>query len=67
MRDVKFTDKSGQKANMPNAYIRGSQVMYIALPDMLRNSPSLQKLNMLAVQEEAAAVAASHQPKRQRT
>eukprot|EP00461_Guttulinopsis_vulgaris_P002301 UN02302 len=35
---------------MDNAYIRGSQVVYIVLPDMLRNSANLQPREIIASQ-----------------
>jgi small nuclear ribonucleoprotein D3 len=65
MKDVRFTDKNGKKNNVSNAYIRGSQVMYIVLPDMLRNSPSLQK-NVRAV-DDGQEDDAQHVAKKQRT
>lgn len=47
MKNVEYTDKSGKKSSIHNSYIRGSQVMYVVLPDMFKNSANLQSRESL--------------------
>ena len=39
LRDVKMTAKDGRQSHFEQLYIRGSQVKYFVLPEMLKNSP----------------------------
>ena len=41
MRDVTATYRDGRSAHLSNIYIRGSQVRFAILPDMLKNAPML--------------------------
>ena len=41
MRDVTATYRDGRSAHLTNIYVRGSQVRFAILPDMLKNAPML--------------------------
>lgn len=41
MRDVTATYRDGRSAHLSNIYVRGSQVRFCILPDMLKNAPML--------------------------
>ncbi|XP_002126080.1 small nuclear ribonucleoprotein Sm D3-like [Ciona intestinalis] len=42
MQDVTVTYRDGRTAQLQNIYIRGSQVRFMILPDMLKNAPMLR-------------------------
>lgn len=71
MQNVQHTGANGTKTTVDNAYIRGSQVLFIILPDMLKNSANLQPRQVAAQirdHDKQRASAASEVPaaKRQR-
>lgn len=39
MHDVTFTNSRGEDSHMDKVYIRGSNIVFFILPDMLANSP----------------------------
>lgn len=39
LQAVAYTSREGMKSQLDHVYLRGSQVRFIILPDMLRNSP----------------------------
>ncbi|CAG5105218.1 Oidioi.mRNA.OKI2018_I69.chr1.g1931.t1.cds [Oikopleura dioica] len=41
LRDVSATYRDGRSAHLSNIFIRGSQVRFAILPDMLKNAPML--------------------------
>ena len=41
MRDVTATYRDSSSAHLSNIYVRGSQVRFAILPDMLKNAPML--------------------------
>ena len=43
MQDVSVTYRDGQTAQLQNIYVRGSQVCFMVLPDMLKNAPMLRQ------------------------
>ena len=43
MQDVTVTYRDGRTAQLQNIYIRGSQVRFMILPDMLKNAPMLRQ------------------------
>lgn len=43
MQDVTVTYRDGRTASLQNIYIRGSQVRFMILPDMLKNAPMLKQ------------------------
>ena len=40
---ISKTDKSGRVPSLDHAYIRGSQIRFIILPDMLKHAPLFRK------------------------
>jgi len=44
MQDVTVTFRDGRTAQLQNIYIRGSQVRFMILPDMLKNAPMLRQV-----------------------
>lgn len=51
--DVVMTAKDGRITKMENVYIRGSQIKFMILPDLLKNSPILDKVKQLKRQDDA--------------
>jgi len=43
MTNVSFTAKDGSKHPMEYVFIRGSQVRYFIIPDMLKNAPMFRR------------------------
>ena len=48
MLNVTMTHRSGNTEQLQKIYIRGSQVRFMILPDMLKNAPMLQNQNKQA-------------------
>ena len=44
LSEVLRTAKNGQISKLPNVYLRGSSIRFIALPDLLKNAPVFQKV-----------------------
>jgi small nuclear ribonucleoprotein D3 len=44
MSDVLRTARDGKISKLPNVYLRGSSIRFIALPDLLKNAPIFQKV-----------------------
>ena len=42
--DVKMTGKDGKVTHLDQLYLRGSQIKFIIVPDMLKNSPMFKKI-----------------------
>mmetsp|Transcript_85 Transcript_85/g.150 ORF Transcript_85/g.150 Transcript_85/m.150 type:complete len:112 (+) Transcript_85:132-467(+) len=51
--DVVMTARDGRVSKMENVYIRGSQINFMILPDLLKHSPALDKVKQLKRQEDA--------------
>mmetsp|Transcript_18374 Transcript_18374/g.59249 ORF Transcript_18374/g.59249 Transcript_18374/m.59249 type:complete len:115 (-) Transcript_18374:3062-3406(-) len=51
--DVVVTARDGRVSKMENVYIRGSQIKFMILPDLLRHSPVFDKVKQLKKQEDA--------------
>mmetsp|Transcript_26899 Transcript_26899/g.80636 ORF Transcript_26899/g.80636 Transcript_26899/m.80636 type:complete len:110 (+) Transcript_26899:274-603(+) len=51
--DVVVTAKDGRVTKLENAYIRGSQIKFVILPDVLKLSPAFDKVKQLKQQEDA--------------
>lgn len=45
--DVVVTARDGRVTKMDNVYIRGSQIKFFILPDLLRNSPVFDNVKQL--------------------
>ena len=56
MSDVTVTYRDGRTAQLQNIYIRGSQVRFMILPDMLKNAPMLRKMRSGAAGRGKAAI-----------
>ena len=56
MSEVIRTSRTGQISKLPNVYLRGSGIRFIALPDLLKNAPCFQKVTQMKrkMQEEQA-------------
>jgi small nuclear ribonucleoprotein D3 len=56
LSDVLRTARNGQISKLPNVYLRGSSIRFIALPDLLKSAPMFQKVaTQKRKMEEAAA------------
>ncbi|RLN50674.1 hypothetical protein BBJ28_00003077 [Nothophytophthora sp. Chile5] len=52
LSDVVLTQRDGQKAKLELVYVRGSQIKLIILPDILKNSPLLSKVQAISKKAE---------------
>jgi len=66
LSDVVRTARNGQVSKLPNVYLRGSGVRFIALPDLLKNAPVFRKVASLKKKAEAERSAAKAGNKRKR-
>jgi small nuclear ribonucleoprotein D3 len=56
LTDVLRTARNGKISKMPNVYLRGSSIRFIALPDLLKSAPIFQKVaSQKRKMEEATA------------
>jgi small nuclear ribonucleoprotein D3 len=44
LKDITFTDRYGKTIQLEQVYIRGSQVRYFIVPDMLKNAPMFKNI-----------------------
>jgi small nuclear ribonucleoprotein D3 len=44
LSEVIRTSRTGKITKLPNVYLRGSGIRFIALPDLLKNAPCFQKV-----------------------
>ena len=59
LENVVRTNRDGSKTAMEQVYIRGSQVRYFVVPDMLKHAPMFKNL----VKQKQSAPAAGQAPK----
>ncbi|KAG6946131.1 hypothetical protein JG687_00016896 [Phytophthora cactorum] len=52
LSDVVLTQRDGQKSKLELVYVRGSQIKLVILPDILKNSPLLSKVQALSKKKE---------------
>ncbi|RLN82055.1 hypothetical protein BBJ28_00018115, partial [Nothophytophthora sp. Chile5] len=52
LSDVVLTQRDGQKSKLELVYVRGSQIKLIILPDILKNSPLLSKVQAISKKAE---------------
>lgn len=45
LQNVTYIGKNGQQSKLEYVYIRGSQLKYIILPDMLKNAPMFKRFD----------------------
>lgn len=44
MKEVTMTSKNGRVVRLENVFLRGAQIKFIVLPDLLKNAPILKKI-----------------------
>jgi small nuclear ribonucleoprotein D3 len=67
LSDVLRTARNGQISKLPNVYLRGSSIRFIALPDLLKSAPMFQKVaTQKRKMEEAAAQRQGGAPKKRK-
>ena len=44
LSDVTMTHRDGRTHNLENVFVRGSQIRFIVLPDMLKNAPMFKNI-----------------------
>jgi small nuclear ribonucleoprotein D3 len=54
LSEVLRTSRNGQITKLPNVYLRGSSIRFIALPELLKNAPVFQKVATMKRKMEAA-------------
>jgi len=47
LSEVIRTARNGQISKLPNVYLRGSSIRFIALPDLLKNAPVFKKVQTM--------------------
>lgn len=48
LRNIQYTARNGQTSKLERVYIRGSNVRFVVLPDMLKNAPMFKKIGQKA-------------------
>ena len=51
--DVVVTARDGRVSKLENVYIRGSQIKFMILPDLLKHSPVFEKVKQLKKADDA--------------
>mmetsp|Transcript_26392 Transcript_26392/g.38660 ORF Transcript_26392/g.38660 Transcript_26392/m.38660 type:complete len:112 (-) Transcript_26392:572-907(-) len=67
LSEVIRTARNGQISKLPSAYLRGSSIRFIALPELLKNAPIFQKVQTMKRKMEESQAAHQRGPKRKRT
>ena len=44
LKDITLTQRDGMVSQLEQVYIRGSQIRYIIVPDMLKNAPMFKNI-----------------------
>mmetsp|Transcript_21102 Transcript_21102/g.29808 ORF Transcript_21102/g.29808 Transcript_21102/m.29808 type:complete len:118 (+) Transcript_21102:171-524(+) len=52
LSDVIRTGRTGKISKIPNVYLRGSGIRFIALPELLKNAPVFQKVTAMKRKQE---------------
>uniref|UniRef100_M4BUP9 Small nuclear ribonucleoprotein Sm D3 n=1 Tax=Hyaloperonospora arabidopsidis (strain Emoy2) TaxID=559515 RepID=M4BUP9_HYAAE len=52
LSNVVLTQRDGQKSKLELVYVRGSQIKLVILPELLKNSPLLSKVQALSKKNE---------------
>ena len=58
LSDVTMTARDGRVSKLEQLYIRGSQIKFMILPDLLKNSPAFKKVQAKKAKDSAAKKAA---------
>mmetsp|Transcript_16161 Transcript_16161/g.23013 ORF Transcript_16161/g.23013 Transcript_16161/m.23013 type:complete len:110 (+) Transcript_16161:122-451(+) len=53
LSDVVRTRRNGQVSKLPSVYLRGGQVRFISLPELLKNAPVFRKVVSMKKKVEA--------------
>jgi len=59
MQTAVLTDRDGKTSTLEHVYLRGSQVRFVIVPDMLKNAPMFAKLTQPADEAKTTAKAAA--------
>lgn len=54
LSDVVRTARNGQVSKLPSVYLRGGNVRFVALPDLLKSSPVFKKVAVMKKKMEQA-------------
>ena len=49
LRDATVTDPDGNKSTLGRVFIRGSQIIYVIFPDILKRAPMFERLRKAAL------------------
>lgn len=68
LSEVLRTSRTGQISKLPNVYLRGSSIRFIALPELLKSAPIFQKVasQKRKLEESSAQKAQNATKKRKR-
>ncbi|XP_063931677.1 uncharacterized protein LOC135143703 [Zophobas morio] len=55
LEGVTYTSRDGRTSKLEHAYVRGSKIRMVILPDMLKNSPLFRKMDKHLAAQKAAA------------
>ncbi|KAJ3010410.1 Small nuclear ribonucleoprotein Sm D3 [Thoreauomyces humboldtii] len=44
LKDILVTQRNGQQSQLEQVYVRGSQIRFLIVPDMLKNAPMFQRI-----------------------
>jgi len=66
LSEVLRTARNGQITKLPNVYLRGSSIRFIALPELLKNAPVFQKVTAMKRKMEQAQQQRLQQPGQKR-
>eukprot|EP01114_Cavostelium_apophysatum_P008356 TRINITY_DN20781_c0_g1_i1.p1 TRINITY_DN20781_c0_g1~~TRINITY_DN20781_c0_g1_i1.p1 ORF type:complete len:121 (+),score=5.54 TRINITY_DN20781_c0_g1_i1:109-471(+) len=56
LSNINYTGRDGRIAEMEHAFIRGSKIRFLILPDMLKNAPMFKKVETRAAKGRGASV-----------
>lgn len=56
MSNITVTHRDGSISNMQGCFLRGSKIVFVAMPDILKNAPVFNKVSTKTVQAPAANI-----------
>ena len=59
LKDIACTARNGQVSHLDQVYVRGSQIRFVIVPDMLRNAPLFKRMTEKKRGTAAGAAAAA--------
>ncbi|GKY90920.1 hypothetical protein MPSEU_000064800 [Mayamaea pseudoterrestris] len=66
LSEVLRTSRTGQISKLPTVYLRGKSIRFIALPDLLKSAPMLQKVSSQKRKMDEASARDGQAKKRKR-